>query len=1095
MIASSYSRLAQRRSYELSKSISYSFLLPSFALPAPPAPLPPRKYSAKSSSKRSTTENTQIEDALVVLQTQSQHATTTRIATPALSRRSTALPTLRQSLRAAHDDSTTRVRGIRTASTMAAPAPPPETPATSTQPKEEVGNKGKRKPRPKRTRTEDKEKVDTPPPPRPIPLIPSTVDPSSSSTPSASSPTPSHPYPSNPESDNLPLSLPVSPFYSVHLLPHPTASQIKSALRNIPHDSPFQLLQKYRKLIIDAGLMKDREVISDLVCGFIGMGEYSPGLRFHKEAVRGIVNSSTESDPTLPLVFHAPIIALIRKEKYEWVTLYTNVAIASGTVDTPLLSYRIRSLVQLKRYRDIPYTFDLFQLHRLTPTGNIYDDVVLSLLLNGDLPNAQKVLAEKSDRGFRTTVLTCLALLEGMRQFGGNKVMEAKILSDRAMAVTEVVGMRTAERVEEQRTQLKGNVVVLNRIMSIRVERGDLDGALKVLDYFNTHDLPFDLAIPLSIPPSRISLSDVPIIKPALDLASFTILIGLSSKFRRLDCALDLFQQSQELRLGTNDYVLAAVIKSLVVAGEIGLAKNFFLNLADGTARLPNRPLDKIKPFKPTNRLFEALWWGILQDEGLEGANLILSKFAYHDALPSTRLSPYSNISVTDTIVSALVQYLTKVRNRSSIASTTKMCAELIVRVSKLTKGDRKATIEDLNALLDVAWQKERFRNTSNERYFARRMEKRPIVLPSSTPAPTPSLPAFDVAPLPTTATTPSPTPTALSRIKSSLDSRGVKNNLATTEIVLRNDRAFQSIESRWEYLQREVIDKGMRPTHLHFAYIIRAYIELGDIYGAREVLGRAKEAGCAAHVSWYSILIGGCNRLGKPQLAREILDELVYVGLKPDRLLFNTLALGFARRGNLEGVLAVQRQAQQHLDESPVALSTDLDADLIFITLRYRALVVASKLFQAQLYVKKILANGVVPDLALLKVLHTTGRYLRNKVNAAARRGGGVGGRLFESASSRVYGAEKIIHYHANNLRDARRLYTKSLSAKGGEELRKFDEFWVGKRKGVGSVEAGEVREGDEEGKVYPVKKMTTVRVRGVSAGKRHRRGARRSL
>ena len=1089
MISSSYARLA-KRSHELSKSISYSFLIPSFALPPPTAPSPKRTYATSAHSRRANRANADFEDALVVLQSQHVDSTPcTAVATP--SRRSPILSPLYQAFSATHDHSSTRIRGVRHASTMAAPAPVPDKTASTSQHKELVGNKGKRKARPKRTRPEDKDKIDTPPPPRPIPIIPSAIIPPSSSTPPLSSPVPPHSDPSLPDSDNLPLSPRVSQFYSVHLLPHPTVSQIKYALRNIPQDAPFELLQKYRKLIIGAGLMKDEEVISDLVCGFVGVGEYSSGLRFMKEAVRVIVKSSTESDPKLSLIFHAPVVALLRKEKFVWVTLFTNVAIVNGTLDTPLLGYRIRSLVQLKRYRDIPYTFDQFQLHRLIPTGNIYDDVVLSLLLNGDLSNAQKVLAEKSDRGFKTTVLTCLALLEGMRQFGGNKAMETKILSDRAMAISEVEGLSTPERIEQQRSQLKGNVVVLNRIMSIRVERGDLDGALKVLDYFNTQNLPFDLALPLVIPPPRrLPSSDPPIIKPSLDLASFTILIGLSSKFRRLDCALDLFQQSQELRLGTNDYLLAAVIKSLVIAGEVELAKKFFLDLADGTARLPNRPLDKIKPFKPTNRLFEALWWGILRSEGLEGANLILSKFAYYDALPSTRLSLFSNITVTDHLVSDLVQYLTKVRNRSSAASTTKMCAELIVRVSKFTKGDRKPSIGDLNALLDVAWQKERFRNSSNERYFARRMEKRPIVLPSSTTAPASSLPLSADSP-PPLAPSPSPTPTAVFRIKASLDSRGVKGNIETTELVLRNDRAFQSIESRWEYLQREVIDRGMRPTHLHFAYIIRAYIELGDIFGAKEVLVRAKEAGCDPHVSWYSILIGGCHRLGKPQLARETLDEMRYIGVRPDRLLYNTLALGFARRGNLDGVIAVQRQAQQYLNDSPLSESTNLDLDLVYITLRYRALVVASKLFQAQLYIKKVLSTGLVPDLALLKVLQTTGRYLRNKVNAASRRGGGSGGRLFESPASRIYGAEKIIHYHANNLRDARRLYSKSLKGKGNEELRKFDEFGSGRRKLVASrVEVPLVAEGEQEGVVYPLKKMTTVKVRGTSSRKRVRRG-----
>lgn len=877
-------------------------------------------------------------------------------------------------------------------------------------------------------------------------------------------------------------------FDTTHLLPAPTLAQLKQALHIVPPGASLAVLQKYRKLLIAGGLMLNTGVVSKLICGFIAAGELSSGLRLMKQAVRDMTRfnralpapspSSDVEAVTRPIdvvrTFDRPLASLQRRKETDWVVLYSNVAIAAGYVSVALLSSRTRALVAESRYVDVPRTFDLFEQHSLKPTGAVYDDVVLSLLKNGDLVNANEVLLEKAGIGHGTTTTTCLALLDGMRQFGGNKFMEAKILLDRKVHVNK------GETTEVPGRYLHENVVVLNRMMSIRIERRDIDAALELLDFYDLETLPFDLALPVAQPPPA---DPAPAgldrsVRPRPDIATFTILVGLSVSLHRFDCALDLFTQSQDLQLGLNEHLVGALVRAITASGDIELAKEFFFGLSAGRARLPNRPLDKIPPFTPTSLVFEALWRGVLRSEGLAGANAVLSKVAEADRF---RRSPYASITVTDNMVLSLLEYLTAVSTRTSAVAVNKMCASLIVNINYLTKGGRKPSIEDLNYLLESAWVKERFKSVSKLNYLSRRMEQRPVNPPLALDAPA-SLSAEPALPL-VVPKSGRASPSALSRIQASLASRGVKDNIRTTTLVLRNTEAFQSIDSRWEYLQREVIDRGFKPNYHHFAYIIRAYLLEGDTDGARQVLGRAEQLGCEPHVSWYSILIGGYDRMGKQNLVRQVYAEFTARGMRPDRIMFNTLALGYARRGDVEGVATIIFQMGRSLDFSEQELSDDV----ILIGLRYRALIQSAQLLAAQLLMRDKLKEGIVFDLALIKILHTTGRWLRNKTNAAKR---GGGGRLFMSGEREM---DKIIRYHAANLHAARKAHKSSLPSFAKVQLEKMDSFWAARRVGRhrGRSEVGP----DGGAMVERTRTMSTVKVRGTPVGTRKRsdRGRRR--
>lgn len=821
--------------------------------------------------------------------------------------------------------------------------------------------------------------------------------------------------------------LPLSPPSSTPPLANLSDAELRDHIINLSPTTSFQFIQSYRKLLLQKSLLSELDLVQKVVIGFIDLNEFSCALRFLKETLKVLKKDSTFNTLEFTILFEDAIRSLVKYDKQEWIILFTQLAITTAILSPSVLFSRIKSLILQSRHQEVLKTYDLFLQCRFEPIGELYDQLVLSLLLSGDLLSAQRTLKEKAERGFGTDRITCLALLEGMRRFGGNVELEEKILRDKS-------GFGEGGKF------LREDVIILNRIMSIRIERGDFESVGAILDYFNLEGLPFDLALPLTKNLSYEMEVGEGGVKPIPDLATFTILIGLSRKMRRLDCALTLFKQSQQIHLGLNEYLLGAIINALCSGGEVLAAKAFFIALGEGKARLPGRPLDKIARFKATNAVFDPLWRGILRVEGIEGANRIIS------LLLSS--STYSDIIITDSIVTSLLYHLTHTSKRSTSAAVTKICTGMIMRISYLTKGGRKPTITDLNLLLENAWQQERFKTKAGNNYLDRRMEKRPVSLGSI------STTYSNVPPIPPTEpVNPPPLPTALAKIQASLSSRALSNDSITTKLLLRNTNAFESISSRWNFIQTEVINKGFQPTSLHIAYLIRAYLVEGDVTGARECILRAREMGVKDSIAWYGILIGGCNRLGKFQEAKEIFRELIGSGLQLDKRLFFTLAVDFARRGNLEGVRKVRDQILEFLGE-------DVRNDLVFIGIQYRTFIARGDLLRAQNSISTFLEKeeGKM-DKGLLKILETTGKWIRNKLNRSNR---GLSSKFTKKELENLY---KI---WSGNFNKARKIFRKNEKVLEAGAVEKLDRFWVkASRRGTTG---------------------NTIRVRGVSKKKKRK-------
>lgn len=784
--------------------------------------------------------------------------------------------------------------------------------------------------------------------------------------------------------------------------------------------------------------LTDTGAVRPLATAAIRAGHTSFAQRLLKQSISMMLAPNQPPRNNLAWVLDGPVQMLVRRRKWEDVVTFTNIAVTHSLGSEAIVTARMHALYMLKRHHEAIQAFELFAQLKLKPTSSAYDDLIGAHLLNADLNAAQVAMSDKAASGHPTTVQTCLALLDGMWLFGGNVAMERKLLEQASPADLK------------NRQAFRQSVLVLNRLMSVRASRGDLDDTFAILDHFNLDPSSSLHRFMLDVIPGLQQTSS-PHFRPEPDLATVVILIGVFLRQRRADLAMSMFVESQVAQLGFNQHLAAAVVRIHLALGNVEEAERFVFDLASGTANVTNLYEDNVEQdssahvislprIEPAAMVYEALLSGVLRNRGLAGGVTLLKQIVEQR---QTQLLP-----VTDGMVSVLVDYLSAYQNEG-----TETSAELIVRLYEFTAGGRKPTVRNLNQLLEAAWKNERFRGkgvrsagvSANGRKRAKLLRERQEMLASVALFPThgsnggsAAAVSAEVDGQPRSSSHSSRS--ASSRIRSSLIDRNVQSDRTSAQHQLRHDGSFPSIGSMWDYLQTSLLDRGMRPTHAHLAVILRAYVRLGDINGAHHALERAFDhLGVAPHVALYSVVIGGAAKLGQVDKTMAVFKEMRDRGVQPDRNLYHALAMSFARRQDPKNVRAVWTQARHKLvrtvgragtapghvqsrvgidqaenanashnkghdpgsrndssgagadaaPASPADVLRDTDdvaLDPIFVSIYYRALVASRHVLEAQHLIKRKLDQGMRPDEATLRALDRTRRHLRWKANQKVR-------------------------------------------------------------------------------------------------------------
>ncbi|GAA5971862.1 hypothetical protein JCM11641_001546 [Rhodosporidiobolus odoratus] len=831
--------------------------------------------------------------------------------------------------------------------------------------------------------------------------------PKTSPPPSASSASRSSASPSQ----NLP------PFPSDH-----SFGPILAYFDTLPRYLSLSDLLAMRSNLVASGHLTTVALVNRLVSRFLLAKHDAPALRFLREAVRAMRALDSHTKPgkeKLVGMYEKVIRQLTARGGTAWsfVVQVTQTALTEDLVSGLVLRARMRALYEHNRHVDTLATFALFAEHGIEPTGNDYDEAILAHLLNFELNEAQELMAEKAEKGHPTTTRTVLALLEGMAPFGGNRVMEQKVL-------TQADG-----KTLRQGLAIRQDPKVLNRLLSVRAARGNLGDALAVLDYFDFRGWPPHLvaqikdlkpALPLSDVPSPRTVptrapqsAPTPHFRPPPDASTLVTLVGLLLREQRPDLAVSLLTTGHRLDFPFNPHIATSIVTTLLALHDLPSAEAFVSALPYGQANFSGLLYPALRP--PTF-LYEALFSGILRYRGLAGAN---------DAFASLSEQKQISLPVTEGMSLALVNYLSLEAKKKP-----EMSADLLVKANKMTSGRVRPTSEHLTSLLRAAWQNERAKkpDLSIEDEF-------PLPHPDDLPPPphaTPSRPPPTPTPAPLPPLLPKEAellshtpssriasqPSSLDRVRESLTSRHVKPSREATRHILRNDHLLRYIPQKWAYLQSQVLDLGVRPTVRHLAVLIRAYLRLGDSKGAHLALDYAlDELGMEPHVASYSTLIAGLARLGDHAGALQAYSEMQTRKVEPDRTLFAALAMSCARKRDVGAVQRVLEEVRKYARAQaphpqllalaqaqnlrgrggnaalgagvPATLLTPYDPllDPIFVAILYRTLNAAGRLREAQELVTESMNKGMVPDQTLLASLRRTDGWLRRKQNNAAGR------------------------------------------------------------------------------------------------------------
>ncbi|BGP39042.1 hypothetical protein JCM10449v2_002980 [Rhodotorula kratochvilovae] len=857
-------------------------------------------------------------------------------------------------------------------------------------------------------------------------------------------------------------------------------------LVDLPRNPSREEFREARARLKAHDALDDTALVRALAAAAIRAKNDNDALRLAHECAKLVAERRPADDKAGTIAMYEQLVAALdRAKRWESAIAFTNDALTMGVVSHFILSRRLRALHERQRYVDAIATFGLLGRHGFKPDWRDYDETISAHLLNGELSKAQELLAEKARKGLRTTPQTCLALIGGMVPYGGNRVMEERLLEQASDEdLTNHLAMRQDAR-------------VLNKVLSVRAARGALPDALAVLSYYDLDRYPPDLVeafLSLS-PPAPLHVdTKAPHWRPPPDAATMVTLVGVALRQQQPHLAQRLLVASRAADVEFNDHLAATVVRVYLAQHDLDAAERFVSAVSKGAARLGESVLPALEP---SIKVYELLLGGMLRYRGIPGANACFEQLSR---------SSGSSMRVSEGMARALVNHLA-LESDSEVG----VSAGVLMQIKQFTNNKTRPSVKNLNTLLRAAW--------TRERRLQHDFEGPEPTIEDEFPMPDDVLPGDRSRPK---RPPPRPKPaaeyvsreaellvssggrheTSVSRMRSSLADRDVRHDRDTSRHILRNDYLIRYITAKWDYLQTHVVDLGVRPSHHHVAVLMRAYLRLGDAKGARLAMQYAlDDLGLEPHAAYYSTLISGLARLGEYRAAASVYGEFKATGLAHDRNLYAALAMLAARQRDVKGVERVFALMQEHVrsralvpqlqaqalrltsaagrspssggiagDGLPSTMLTPYDPtlDALFLTIMYRALASTNQYLAAQERVHDALRRGMVPDRLLLRTLMRTRKWVQWKANAA-RRVGAV--RTSAVGQQQVLGGEadlapeelaKVKHLNALNITHVRKMLRRMKPVVEKKELRGMLEYWERAEKEPAPL--GESRRGEED-------------------------------
>lgn len=185
-----------------------------------------------------------------------------------------------------------------------------------------------------------------------------------------------------------------------------------------------------------------------------------------------------------------------------------------------------------------------------------------------------------------------------------------------------------------------------------------------------------------------------------------------------------------------------------------------------------------------------------------------------------------------------------------------------------------------------------------------------------------------------------------------------------------------------WEFFRSQFLDQGFKPNAHHISALMLAFVNAGDVYGARRAMDRGIALGVKPTQQHYTILINYFMKVRESSAARAVVREMNDQNIQSDIYVLTTLADYDAKRGDLSSVKQFESEAQSRFPD-------EAWPNPAFETIKFQCRLQQRAPLIALSKLKSLLETySLMPDKQMLSAIDSTRRAARNAMNKSDENG-----------------------------------------------------------------------------------------------------------
>lgn len=636
---------------------------------------------------------------------------------------------------------------------------------------------------------------------------------------------------------------------------------------------------EYRDLV---GLLQDRVKVRELAVSMVNTSRPQRSLY--------VVHLAHHLDRNLKASLYENVAhALAMARKWSLVAQAAELGQKyMGHTTIRLLNWRLRSLMELGHFAEVENVATEFSRSSLAFNRLSFHLLISTHLRNRNLLRAKQYLVKMEHVGIPADASTHTLIASVYRSLGLDGDVQAQALA----SLQDLNG--------------RSGTVVLNSLIRLSLDKGDLDGAIEYISFLE--DSSRGLARHLidgvdsihhgdeaQASPGRIPVRLAHPISP--DVATFTMLVEHLGRAHQLSRVSQVINRMKNAGVQADEVFAEALVRAHVLGGDSTRAVGLVYSLCShaqgvqslfaqlGLDSLDNGSIDILpRGLRPTGSIFNALLTGVLEIHGLVGIGVV------------SQIMDASGIDPDEAFVETVLSYMTKTIGTRPW--------QLILALKKLTKVV-PVTLRHSLVVLSAIVRQESVLVRKGSWYATwktlqyRKYSGHVAAIPSCVPSDRLSSTSESFDPFAGIVPPQRPSYVTLFRpVIESLLSRGVRSDKAAIALRIRHDAVVKRDVAMAQETFQQMLDRGIHPNRFHYTALMEGYALSGNMSSARNIMSSATKAGHPPDIVMYTILLVGYAYQGRPTLVARIFQNMVSAGIVPDGKAIGVLANAYAAVG-----------------------------------------------------------------------------------------------------------------------------------------------------------------------------------------------------